>query len=99
MSLPVCIDEEAWDPVCINAGSGTHGFAIKDHQLEWANEAFAGWLGEPFFVRLGIGAGRADSAVCDWYHNAPQLFYLYSYLNAVIPSSCSKVDLMVKYIQ
>ncbi|OQE23259.1 hypothetical protein PENSTE_c009G05355 [Penicillium steckii] len=31
--------------------------------------------------------------VCDWYHNAPQLFYLHEGAKATIPSSCDKVDL------
>ncbi|KAE8355081.1 hypothetical protein BDV28DRAFT_129678 [Aspergillus coremiiformis] len=36
--------------------------------------------------------------VCDWYHNAPQLFYLYKFLEPTIPSSCSKVQLSVEPI-
>lgn len=36
--------------------------------------------------------------VCDWYHNAPQLFYLYKYLQPTIPSSCSKVQVVVEPI-
>ncbi|KAJ5145939.1 uncharacterized protein N7515_000503 [Penicillium bovifimosum] len=36
--------------------------------------------------------------VCDWFHNAPQLFYLYNYYDAKIPSSCSEVDLKAEYI-
>ncbi|PYI12012.1 hypothetical protein BO78DRAFT_392685 [Aspergillus sclerotiicarbonarius CBS 121057] len=35
--------------------------------------------------------------VCDWYHNAPQLFYISSYYQPDIPSSCSKVDLTAEY--
>ncbi|KAB8079612.1 hypothetical protein BDV29DRAFT_164053 [Aspergillus leporis] len=36
--------------------------------------------------------------VCDWYHNEPQLFYLYKYIQATIPSSCSKVQLAAEPI-
>ncbi|PYH88257.1 hypothetical protein BO71DRAFT_391913 [Aspergillus ellipticus CBS 707.79] len=35
--------------------------------------------------------------VCDWYHNAPQLFYIYRYYTPTIPSSCSRVDLTPEY--
>ncbi|KAL2832471.1 hypothetical protein BDW59DRAFT_139306 [Aspergillus cavernicola] len=31
--------------------------------------------------------------VCDWYHNAPQLFYIYRYYTAKYPVSCSEVKL------
>ncbi|KAJ5348569.1 uncharacterized protein N7506_001822 [Penicillium brevicompactum] len=36
--------------------------------------------------------------VCDWYHNVPQLFYLNSYHNATIPTSCSKIQLRTENI-
>jgi hypothetical protein len=36
--------------------------------------------------------------VCDWFHNAPQLFYLYRYYDAKIPCSCSKVQVKTEYI-
>ncbi|PLB40498.1 uncharacterized protein BDW47DRAFT_101220 [Aspergillus candidus] len=37
--------------------------------------------------------------VCDWYHNEPQLFYLYRFKEATaLPSSCTKVDLKVEYL-
>ncbi|OJZ84264.1 hypothetical protein ASPFODRAFT_48267 [Aspergillus luchuensis CBS 106.47] len=35
--------------------------------------------------------------VCDWYHNAPQLFYIYRYEEPTIPESCSTVDLTPEY--
>lgn len=39
-------------------------------------------------------------SVCDWSHNAPQLFYLYEPLlaDAKIPSSCSKADLQAENV-
>ncbi|RMJ24294.1 hypothetical protein PHISP_04835 [Aspergillus sp. HF37] len=79
--MPAVTNYAAWTPVRINAGMASEGFVIKDHQLVWSRDAFAGWL------------------VCDWYHNAPQLFYLYSYMKPEIPSSCSTVDLRVEYTQ
>ncbi|BCR87189.1 uncharacterized protein ACHE_31176A [Aspergillus chevalieri] len=36
--------------------------------------------------------------VCDWVHNAPQLFYLYEPIKADVPSSCSKVELQAVYL-
>ncbi|KAJ6163713.1 hypothetical protein N7497_003692 [Penicillium chrysogenum] len=40
----------------------------------------------------------AYHTVCNWYHNAPQLFYLNRNYNATIPSSCSKIQLKAEYI-
>ncbi|KAJ5463172.1 hypothetical protein N7475_008116 [Penicillium sp. IBT 31633x] len=37
--------------------------------------------------------------ICDWFHNAPQLFYLYRYYEPKIPSTCSKVQLKAEYIK
>ncbi|KAJ0422621.1 hypothetical protein BJY00DRAFT_71391 [Aspergillus carlsbadensis] len=34
--------------------------------------------------------------VCDWYHNAPQLFYIYRYYTAEYPASCSRVKLLTE---
>ncbi|BCS30431.1 uncharacterized protein APUU_80734S [Aspergillus puulaauensis] len=34
--------------------------------------------------------------VCDWWHNAPQLFYLYRYYTAQYPGSCSEVKLLTE---
>ncbi|KAE8371936.1 hypothetical protein BDV26DRAFT_286373 [Aspergillus bertholletiae] len=69
---------------------------------------------EPVEINVGYGSGGFSindeslewSAqqgfggwlVCDWYHNAPQLFYLYKFLEPTIPSSCSKVQLAVEPI-
>ncbi|KAJ5191347.1 uncharacterized protein N7498_010332 [Penicillium cinerascens] len=36
--------------------------------------------------------------VCDWYHNAPQLFWWDKYYPPTIPCSCSKVDLKPIYL-
>ncbi|GAD96503.1 conserved hypothetical protein [Paecilomyces variotii No. 5] len=36
--------------------------------------------------------------VCDWWHNAPQLFYLVEYYQAELPSSCDKVQLKPEYV-
>ncbi|CAG8262603.1 unnamed protein product, partial [Penicillium nalgiovense] len=43
-------------------------------------------------------SGFGGWLVCDWYHNAPQLFYLNRYYDATIPSSCSKIQLKTEYI-
>lgn len=43
-----------WEPVRINAGSGSAGFFFDDNGLEWLNAPgepnhyFAGWLGKRF---------------------------------------------------
>ncbi|KAL4902762.1 hypothetical protein BDW74DRAFT_157536 [Aspergillus multicolor] len=34
--------------------------------------------------------------VCDWWHNAPQLFYIYRYYDAKYPASCSEVKLVTE---
>ncbi|KAJ6107773.1 hypothetical protein N7523_009096 [Penicillium sp. IBT 18751x] len=36
--------------------------------------------------------------VCQWYHNAPQLFWLDKYYTATIPCSCSEVELEPIYL-
>ncbi|CAG7937285.1 unnamed protein product [Penicillium salamii] len=43
-------------------------------------------------------SGFGGWLVCNWYHNAPQLFYLNRNYNATIPSSCSKIQLKAEYI-
>ncbi|KAJ5462805.1 hypothetical protein N7475_007749, partial [Penicillium sp. IBT 31633x] len=43
-------------------------------------------------------SGFGGWLVYDWYHNAPQLFYLNRDYNATIPSSCSKIQLKAEYI-
>ncbi|KAL4804009.1 hypothetical protein BDV18DRAFT_143663 [Aspergillus unguis] len=37
--------------------------------------------------------------VCDWYHNAPQLFYIYRYYTPEYPASCSEVKLVTESTQ
>lgn len=53
---------------------------------------------EPFPGELATNEGILNHIVCDWYHNAPQLFYLYRPYDATLPSSCSKVTLAVEHI-
>lgn len=60
--------------------------------LRWDEKPFAGWLGRFPDLWPSI-VDDADCPVCDWYHNAPQLFYLYRYMKAEIPGSCSEVQL------
>ncbi|RJE25654.1 hypothetical protein PHISCL_01981, partial [Aspergillus sclerotialis] len=37
--------DSAWEPVEINGGKGSEGFAVKDGQLEWDEKmGFGGWL-------------------------------------------------------
>ncbi|KAJ9205755.1 hypothetical protein DTO166G4_4630 [Paecilomyces variotii] len=36
--------------------------------------------------------------VCDWWHNAPQIFYLVEYYQPELPLSCNKVQLKPEYI-
>ncbi|CAG8158964.1 unnamed protein product [Penicillium nalgiovense] len=43
-------------------------------------------------------SGFGGWLVCNWYHNAPQLFYLNRYYDATIPFSCSKIQLKAEYI-
>ncbi|EPS34325.1 hypothetical protein POX_a00703 [Penicillium oxalicum] len=68
---------------------------------------YASW--EPVEINVGSGMegfsidngnfvfsedyGFGGWLVCDWYHNAPQLFYLNRYYKPTIPSSCSTVQL------
>ncbi|GMG11883.1 unnamed protein product [Aspergillus oryzae] len=86
----------------INTGYGSGSFSINDDSLEWSEQqGFGGWLGkfsslvEPS-IRCQELATNIPAIVCDWYHNAPQLFYLYKYREPTIPSSCSKVQLAVE---
>ncbi|KAE8152172.1 hypothetical protein BDV25DRAFT_151450 [Aspergillus avenaceus] len=75
-----------------------------------AQSNYASW--EPVEINTGYGSsdfsvkdgnlqwpedqGFGGWLVCDWYHNAPQLFYLWKYYKPTIPSSCSKVQLSVE---
>ncbi|KAL5340885.1 hypothetical protein BJX70DRAFT_396268 [Aspergillus crustosus] len=34
--------------------------------------------------------------VCDWFHNAPQLFYIYRFYTPEYPASCSEVKLLTE---
>ncbi|KAG0156146.1 hypothetical protein PDIDSM_3322 [Penicillium digitatum] len=96
----------SWEPIVINAGSGgSSGYSIKgDSTFQWSESSgFGGWLGKkpPRFCFLSSFEDRGinfSKTVCDWYHNAPQLFYLNRYYTATIPSSCSKVQLKIEYI-
>ncbi|EKV11973.1 hypothetical protein Pdw03_6952 [Penicillium digitatum] len=73
----------SWEPIVINAGSGgSSGYSIKGDSTFQWSES----------------SGFGGWLVCDWYHNAPQLFYLNRYYTATIPSSCSKVQLKIEYI-
>jgi hypothetical protein len=72
---------------------------------------YAQW--EPVEINVGYGAegffinstglqwseqqGFGGWLVCDWYHGAPQLFYIYRYYEPKFPSSCSTVNLQVEY--
>ncbi|KAJ5794771.1 hypothetical protein N7457_001370 [Penicillium paradoxum] len=76
------------------------------------NTNYASW--QPITINAGAGSdgfsvkdnefqwsedsGFGGWLICDWYHNAPQLFYLYRYYEPKIPSSCSKVQLKAEYI-
>ncbi|KAL2218114.1 hypothetical protein M432DRAFT_417351 [Thermoascus aurantiacus ATCC 26904] len=44
-------------------------------------------------------SGFGGWAVCDWWHNAPQLFWLVDFYHPQLPSSCSKVDLRAEYVE
>ncbi|KAJ5562571.1 hypothetical protein N7535_002982 [Penicillium sp. DV-2018c] len=73
---------------------------------------YASW--EPILINAGAGTEgfslKGDDfvlseemsfggwLVCDWFHNAPQLFYINRYYDPKIPSSCSKVQLAAEYI-
>lgn len=61
----------------------------------------AGWVSLIYFtIPLISLESILTGLVCDWSHNAPQLFYLYEPLasKAKIPSSCSKADLKTEYL-
>ncbi|CAI7576706.1 unnamed protein product [Penicillium glandicola] len=72
----------SWEPIVINAGSGGSSGYSIDGTTFQWSEA----------------SGFGGWLVCDWYHNAPQLFYLNRYYTPTIPSTCSKVQLNVEYI-
>ncbi|KAJ5689589.1 hypothetical protein N7462_003981 [Penicillium macrosclerotiorum] len=69
-----------------------------------AIEINAGGGNDGFSIKNGNfvwseASGFGGWLVCDWYHNAPQLFYLNKYYTPVIPSSCSKVQLKPIYVK
>ncbi|CAG8318732.1 unnamed protein product [Penicillium nalgiovense] len=72
----------SWLPMVINAGSG----GSEGYSIEGDN------------FQWSEQSGFGGWLVCDWYHNAPQLFYLNRYYTATIPSSCSKVQVKAEYI-
>lgn len=46
LKLVLMLTTAAWEPVRINAGMASEGFEVKDHQLVWTRDSFAGWLGK-----------------------------------------------------
>lgn len=72
----------------------------------------AAWQGVQINTGYGTSGFELDNAhlkwseqngfggwlVCDWVHNAPQLFYLYEPMKADVPSSCSEVELQAVYL-
>ena len=91
----------AWEPVQINTGYGSTGFNLEESSLTWSEQkGFGGWLGKsPINIPFQIHSSMLTKVVCDWYHSAPQLFYLYApYEDPKIPSSCSKAELKVEYV-
>jgi hypothetical protein len=86
----------AWQFVELNVGHGAGDFSVNSTGLQWSEQkGFGGWLGklipQPHTIPI------ADhSLVCDWYHNAPQLFYIYRYYTAELPASCSRVKLLTE---
>ncbi|KAF9882880.1 hypothetical protein FE257_004937 [Aspergillus nanangensis] len=64
----------------------------------------AGYGEDGFFVN-GTGlqweeqAGFGGWLICDWYHNASQLFYMDRYHKAVLPKECGRTLLQVEYIE
>jgi len=67
-----------WEFTQINVGNGTEGFFINETGLQWGTED------------SGFGGWLA----CDWWHGLPQLFWLDSFYDDPIPSSCSQVYLL-----
>ncbi|OCL05787.1 hypothetical protein AOQ84DRAFT_90519, partial [Glonium stellatum] len=78
-----------WGAVQVNAGQGNaQGFGF----VEVAGESV-------LVVESGTGEGEEWGGwlVCDWWHNAPQLFWRYNYYTPEdypAPSSCADVDLV-----
>ncbi|KAF9884395.1 hypothetical protein FE257_001795 [Aspergillus nanangensis] len=72
---------------------------------------YASW--EPVQINAGYGqdgfftnstglqweteVGFGGWLVCDWYHNAPQLFFMDRYRKPVIPQECTRVLLKLEY--
>ncbi|OQE40352.1 hypothetical protein PENCOP_c006G08021 [Penicillium coprophilum] len=72
----------SWEPIVINAGSE----GSEGYSIKGNNFQWS--------EQNGFGGWL----ICDWFHNAPQLFYLNRYYEATIPSSCSKVQLKAEFI-
>ncbi|KAJ6118845.1 hypothetical protein N7471_013465 [Penicillium samsonianum] len=101
--------------VCLNGTKALFDFDTKSPRgvVATGDTKYASW--DPILVNAGQGSngfslkgnnfqwseasGFGGWLVCDWYHNAPQLFYLNRYYDATIPNSCSKIQLKAEYIK
>lgn len=102
----------SWQPVRVNAGVGgsgytVSGFFMNETGLQWTgnpaaagspNDEFGGWLGECLILGSRNEIGAKLTAVCDWWHGVPQLFYRISYYTTPAPASCADVYLKPVYI-
>lgn len=90
------VDRLAWEFVEVNAGEGVPGFELEsDNTLTWNSTEFGGWLGK--YPYCHISSRRLMYMIaCDWWHGAPQLFWIVYYEEGIIPfpSFCSEVDLI-----
>ncbi|KAL2866899.1 uncharacterized protein BJX67DRAFT_119865 [Aspergillus lucknowensis] len=80
---------------------GLYPIGVTNYAAWQFVELNAGYGIEGFFVnstglqwseRNGFGGWL----VCDWFHNAPQLFYIYRYYTPKYPASCSEVKLLTE---
>ncbi|KAA8650120.1 hypothetical protein EYZ11_010900 [Aspergillus tanneri] len=81
------------------------GFTMHPHNnyAAWEPVEINTGYGDEGFTIDGNGLQWSNSLfggwlVCDWYHNEPQLFYLYKPYEAKFPSSCSRVNLQIEEI-
>ncbi|KAL4943137.1 hypothetical protein BDV06DRAFT_190732 [Aspergillus oleicola] len=61
-----------------------------------AGEGQEGFSANSTGLQWSAENGFGGWLVCDWWHNAPQLFYTYRYYTPEYPSSCSEVKLLTE---
>ncbi|KAI9933485.1 hypothetical protein ASPWEDRAFT_30332 [Aspergillus wentii DTO 134E9] len=89
--------------VQFNLNNFPYGFQMfQENPYEsWSRTSIDVGYGDDGFFINGTGLQWSETTfhgwlVCDWNHNAPQLFHINSYTQPKLPSSCSTVHLVTE---